>query len=323
MKLTNGKLESMSNRNESQENSLSVISSPNNALETMLSLRVDISTVESEIDPERINAISFELYKEALSIVNVTGHIFIEEDGINGGWLRNQAICASLIIRMAKFMLVVAELSAKRDRADIVAALNRSIMESAINLEFLAKASEDAFNRFVVSSLGPERELYDLIQANIQARQGQGEMLPIERRMLDSINDLCRASGITIDEVKRNAGDWAGGLRERVKVLGKESQYVAMVRLPSHAVHGTWVDLYKNLRHSSTENRFTPKSDCSLVDERLLGPVAVLTLEAIKPYVARFFDELPDGKTLLARIDDLRGRLLATGAAHERLTSAV
>ena len=283
----------MNNRNDSQEKLTEIDEQVNNALETMLGPRIDISDVESEMDPERINAISFELYKEALSVVNVTGHIFIEEDGTNVGWLRDQAICASLIIRMAKFMLVIVELSAKGDRADVIAALNRSIMESAINLEFLAKAFEDdAFNRFVVSSLGPERELYDWIQANIQARQG--EMLPIERRMLNSIDDLCRASGITIDEVKRNAGDWAGGLRERLKVLGKESQYVAMVRLSSHAVHGTWVDLYKkHLRQSSTENRFTPKSDFSWVDERSLGPVTVLTLEAIKPYLARFFDELP------------------------------
>src|ERR1035438_3960462 len=228
------------------------------ALEEMLSPRVDISSIAGETNEEKLNVIVFELYKEALSVVNLAAHILDEASTAKGGWPRNQAICAGLLIRISKFMLVVIQLSAKGNRAEVVSALNRSIMESAINLEFLIRANEDKyFDQFVRFSLGPERELYDLIQANVAARNG--EVWPIEWRMLESINDVCSASGVKIEDAARKYGDWGGGLRERLKALNKEEQYVSMQRIPSHAVHGTWVDLYKNhLEHNVKADTYSP-----------------------------------------------------------------
>jgi hypothetical protein len=212
------------------------------ALQERLSPRVEIGGIADETDSEKINAVAFELYKEAWSVVNLAAHLLDEAASAKGGWPRNQAICAGLMIRICKFMLVVTQLSAKGDRSEVVSALNRSIMESAINLEFLVSKNDDKyFDQFVKFSLGPERELYDIIEANVAARGG--EVWPIEQRMLESINSVCQASGVKIGEVNRKYGDWAGGLRERLKALGKEEQYVGMQRLPSHAVHGTWVDL--------------------------------------------------------------------------------
>src|SRR5579864_8893967 len=113
-------------------------------------------------------------------------------------------------------MLVVTQLSSKGDRAEVVSALCRSINESAINLEFLVHTNDDKyFDQFVKFSLGPERELYDIIQAKIAARGG--DVWPIEYRMLKSINNVCQASGVKIEEVNRKYGDWGGGLRERLK----------------------------------------------------------------------------------------------------------
>ncbi len=289
------------------------------ALEGMLCPRAEIPGIAGETDPEKINAVAFELYKEALSVVNLAAHLLDDAASVKGGWPRNQAICAGLMIRIAKFMLVVTQLSAKGDRADVVIALNRSIMESAINLEFLVGTSDDKyFDQFVKFSLGPERELYDIIQANVAAREG--EVWPIEQRMLDSINDVCQASGVKIEEVNRKYGDWGGGLRERLKALNKEEQYVGKQRLPSHAVHGTWIDLYKNhLKHDSKTDVFTPNPEFSWVDERALGPIAIFVLEATKPYLVRFFSGIPESRLLSERIDDLRNRLLEAGAVHEKL----
>jgi hypothetical protein len=62
-------------------------------------------------------------------------------------------------------------------------------MESAINLEFLASKNDDKyFDQFVKFSLGPERELYDIIEANVAARGG--EVWPIEQRMF-GLNQQC------------------------------------------------------------------------------------------------------------------------------------
>ena len=102
-------------------------------LQEMLSPRVDFSGIGSETDHRKLDGIVFELYKEALSVVNLAAHLLSEADAAKGGWPRNQAICAGLLIRISKFMLVVTALSADGNRGEVVQALNRSILESAIN----------------------------------------------------------------------------------------------------------------------------------------------------------------------------------------------
>jgi len=291
------------------------------ALEEQLFPAVDISGVENEIDIEKVNEFSFELYKETMSVVNLVSRLFDQEAAENGGWLRNQAICAGLLVRISKFMLVVTQLSAGGNRADVVAALNRSILETAINLEFLVTTQDDTyFDKFVTLGLGPERELYDSIQANIAARGGM--VLPIECRMLSSINDVCRMSGVKIENVERKHKEWAGNVRARLLAVGKEKQYAAMMRIPSHAVHGSWVDLYKNhLSVDENSGLFSPKSSFSEVDERLLGPIAFLVLDATAPYLLRYFSEMPETGLLLTRMAGLVNRIVVVGDAHERLFS--
>jgi Family of unknown function (DUF5677) len=290
------------------------------ALQKMLFPRVEIGGIAGETNIEKINMLAFELYKEAVSVVNLAAHLLDEAATVKGGWPRNQAICAGLMIRIVKFMVVVTQLSADDgNRADVVSALNRSIMESAINLEFLVSTNDDKyFDQFVKFSLAPERELYDIIQANVATRGG--EVQPVEKRMLESINDVCQASDVKIGEINRKHRDWGGSIRERLKSLNKETRYVAVQRLPSHAVHGTWVDLYKNhLEHNSKINVFNPNPTFSRVDERHLGPIAFFVLEATKPYVMRFFSKIPEHKLLLERIDDMRNRIHEVAAAHERV----
>ena len=114
-------------------------------LARMLGPRVDTRGIGSEKDPEKINAIAFELYKESLSVVDLVAHLLDETASVKGGWPRNQAICAGLMVRISKFMLVVTQLSATGDRAEVINVLNRSILESAINMEFLVRTKDEKF----------------------------------------------------------------------------------------------------------------------------------------------------------------------------------
>jgi hypothetical protein len=77
------------------------------ALQEMQSPRVEIGGIAGETDSDKINAVAFELYKEAWSVVNLAAHLLEEAESAKGGWPRNQAICAGLMIRICKFMLVV------------------------------------------------------------------------------------------------------------------------------------------------------------------------------------------------------------------------
>ena len=116
--------------------------------------------------------LAFELYKEAGKIVGVCCHLHDNPDPNAARLTRNQAICAGLLVRIAKFMIAIVQLASSKKRAEVIFALNRSVLESATNLKFLVlKNDERFFDQFLRSSLGPERELYNLIRANIEARK--------------------------------------------------------------------------------------------------------------------------------------------------------
>jgi hypothetical protein len=263
--------------------------------------------------------IAFELYKEACRVVIFTAHLLDDAAAAQGGYGRNQAICAGLMVKISKFMLAVIQLSTGDDRGEIVLALNRIIMESAISLEFLVRNADDRFfDQFVDFSLGPERELYDQIQANIAARNG--EVWPIEKRLLRSIEYICTASGVKIQGVQRKHRDWGENVRQRLKALGKESLYTSVYRMPSHAVHGTWPDLFTgHLTYNEKTKVFRPETKWTRVGSRLLAPIAVLVLEATEPYLVRFFPAVAELDLLRERIADLHDRLLEADKADEEL----
>ena len=65
--------------------------------------------------------------------------------------------------------------------------------------------------------------------------------------MLKSILDKCESSGVTIEDINLRAGSWGGSLKSRLSVLGfDEDAYTVLQRIPSHAIHGTWIDLLSN-----------------------------------------------------------------------------
>ena len=93
---------------------------------------------------------------------------------------RNQAVCAGFRSRISKIMVSVAKLSSGEEHGEVVPILNRCILESSVDLQYLLKKNDDSvFERFVKVGLKSERELYDIIQKNITNRNGQE--LEIER----------------------------------------------------------------------------------------------------------------------------------------------
>jgi hypothetical protein len=285
--------------------------------------RVDVKPIYECKTLHESGGIAFDLYKEAARVVAFAAHLLDEATAAKGGFTRNQAICAGLMVKISKFMLAVIQLSTGDDRGEIVQALNRIIFESAVSLEFLVLSQDGKyFDQFVDFSLGPERELYDQIQANIQARAG--EVWPIEERLLGSIGYMCSASGVKIEEVQKKHRDWGENVRERLKALGKESLYATIYRMPSHAVHGTWPDLLTgHLKYDKQTKLFEPEPKWTRVGSRLLSPIALLVLEAVDPYLEKFFESSSERKILQERIRDLHSRLREADEADEKLKIAL
>ena len=261
--------------------------------------------------------LAFKLYEEAMKVLTVCACTYSSSSSEECALPRNQAICAGLLVRIVKLMKSVATLVLQTpDCADVVFALNRFITESSTNLRFLiAKNEKRFFNQFVTFSLSPERELYDVIQKNVAERGG--EPSPIEQRMLRSIDRLCRLSGVDISDVEPKKGNWGGSLRNRLIALGEGEFYAMQQSIPSHAVHGTWVDLIHHHLTEVDKKGFQPNPNQRRVDNRLMLPVCALALKAAHTYVEAFIPPLPERDALLERTTDLIQRIIALEEAHE------
>ncbi len=253
------------------------------------------------------------LYREAGAVICVSSCAVAS----TGRLPRNQAICAGLLVRITKFMIAIAQLTLEEDRREVVTALSRCILESATNLRYLIHKNDNAlYDAFIRSGLGPQREAFDKITENIKARGGKSE--PIEERMLEMTMGMCAASGLRIDDVPPNGG-WGGGMRQNITELGlPEYAYSALQRYPSHAVHGTWVDLVTQHLEAPAEGEegFKVKTAFSPTDERDFGPVALYALDSTRDYLEHYFNEV--AQPLLQRIDDLQTRIRRVMQADEK-----
>ena len=274
------------------------------------------ATLHDCVTKASFSPLAFELYKEAATVIAICSHMHTEP-GPEGPFSRDQAVCAGLLVRITKFMIAVASLvSHDPERGDVVFALNRSITESATDLRFLATKNEKRyFDQFVAAGLSSERELYDVIRKNIDGRGG--EALPIEKRMLNAIDRVCRISGVTIEDIKPKLHNWAGGLRNRLIALGEGDAYPMLQRSPSNAVHGTWADLIQHHLQAVDGGGFRPDPSWSRVDTRLLLPPCILALHAARTYVDVFFPRLPDLEPWTERVAELLGRIMKVEESHE------
>lgn len=276
---------------------------------------VKISDLDDRLGTDKFDAMAFELFKETASVLIVCASSYIahaEQDDVS--YPRNQAICIGLLVRVVKFMRAILALISHGDHlGEVILALLRCLGESATSLRYLIlKHDEALFEEFVRTALGPDRELYDFIKTNISKRNGQ--TLPVEERMLRSIDRTCRLSGMSIDDINGKHTQWGGGFRNRLTDLEIEAGYLFFQRLPSHAVHGTWSDLV--LHHlEERPNGFAPRFETAPVDSRQLLPICLVILVAAKDYVEHYLQGMAP---LIKRISDLSERIWTVNEAHEK-----
>ena len=293
----------------------------NSTIDDWLPERVEVTDEVIQDYQERglLSNLCLQLYREAGSVCVLCASADIEGKGSQWVFDRKQAICAGLLIRIAKFMVSVLRLSEGQEHGEVIMAINRSITESATNIRFLIlKNDDEQFERYVTASLSTEREFYDLVIRRIEQR---GESLVIDERILDSIRRVASLSGVAIEDIAPRFHDWAGGLRQRYEALGEPDRYVTEERMGSHAVHGTWVDLLQNhLR--AVDGGFVIDYDHRESDGQLQWPGGLVALEAAQSYLIEFFKDVPDSQILLHRIKDLMERTLNVGTAGDDWTSA-
>ena len=278
-----------------------------NEIDEMLGppVQVDDDLIRSCQERNEFGGLSFALFKEATGLVWVTCNTYYETgDGFTT--TRNQAVCMGLLSRISKLMASVLKLSSDVEHGETVQILDRCILESSIDLQYLLmKDDGTVYDRFVRVGLKSERELYDIIQENIRNRNGQE--LEIERDMLRSITRTCEHSGVKIEEIDLRAGSWGGSYRDRMTGIGLGEGYPIFQGMASQAVHGSWSDLIRNYLNKS-DTGYEPKPDHTQTEGKLFGPTALFATNAARVYIDRFFDPR-DAEPLVQRLDDLQLRL--------------
>ena len=96
-------------------------------------------TALTDLNGDKLDELSFELFKETAGLLVLCSHLYEGEPTLE----RNQAICAGLLVRTAKFMTAIMCLSVDRLwHRDVSMALSRSVLESVVNLQFLVLADD-------------------------------------------------------------------------------------------------------------------------------------------------------------------------------------
>lgn len=253
-----------------------------------------------------------DLMVETGSYVCVAAHIYPSGQA---GWSRNQAIVGGHVVRLFKLIDALLDQTCKH-RRETSMVFARLAFETIVNLVFLCKnCTEDVFASYIQYSMRHEKKLFDRIHSNITARDG--EVLPIEQRMINSIEKKADVSGISISDASSSTPqNWAGkNLFEKAKAVGFEQAYLAVFGGGSHTVHGNWMDMLEyHLRVE--DDMFHPDGEWSPPRPQILLALAKLSVEALVSYFD-YLGHLDARKIMDEILSDLWQRIREVDELHE------
>lgn len=204
-----------------------------------------------------------------------------------------------------------------QNRREISEIISRLMFEAAVNIVYFIDNESDYLEEsFVDHSLKYERRLKSKIEANIHARSGV--ILPIEDRMLTSIEHTAEASNIDLSTPPLDKKDWGNkNLFEKAEAIGWEAAYLGVFAGMSNAVHGSWTDIAAHhLEKFDGSGFYRPSFDWSVP-----RPQAPLSLSRMLCAVVDSMLEYFGGEVLredfVNEIDDLIERLDETTQFHE------
>ncbi len=185
--------------------------------------------------------ILFEWYKYIAGMCNKLADISKDSPAIKEMSTLNYAVLTGLLNRCSRLMTSNLRLSVTHKYGETIALLDRSIHESAVIVQWLClNDSEDGFKRYLAFGMKNDIILKNHILASISERNG--EILVIEKSMLDSIEDFIISTGLTEEQIKETKP--LPNLWSMCREIGfSERFYIGIQRMGSHEVHGTWTSL--------------------------------------------------------------------------------
>ncbi|GAA3854000.1 DUF5677 domain-containing protein [[Pseudomonas] carboxydohydrogena] len=295
---------------ESNENSTGLFTQ----IEDIKIADVSDTRLEGFESEDEFNALSVELLIEVGSYICVAGSIL---PGQTGRWNRNQAILGGHLVRLYKLISALLDQVCQR-RREITFIIARLTFECIVNLRFLIRHSKnpEIFDSYVAYSFKQEKRLHNRISENIEKRDG--DILPVEKRMLASIARAVNMSEMNLDNLSPSKPkEWGNkNLYQRAEEIGLHKVYLGTFGGPSAAVHGNWMDLLEMHLESEDETEgFTPSLTWTHPRPQIADTTALLAVDAVKDYFQLLFEE--DSEFFDDRLDDLFHRIHRAMEAHE------
>jgi hypothetical protein len=258
---------------------------------------------------------SYKILKETMiHLIIMSNQILINDEGNTSGRERNEAILIGLLHRICRISKgFFAEVVNRRMDTSFI--IGRSIAESAINLMYLIKKNEpNLYEEYVRYSLRHEKKLLIIIKKNIKKR---GKILPIEKRMINSIERTFRMSLIDVSTIDvKSYKNWGGSIYKRFEELELTLIYQAIFGGWSRNVHGNWQDLlFNDLEYINGYYYIKEKSQ--RIRPQPLNAIAILLQYTGKNYALNQFPESDERDDILKRFDELSNITRKIDDLHE------
>lgn len=269
----------------------------------------EIKQFSSEAD---FIGLSVDLMIETGSYICVVGNLMPNK---TRAWDSDQAVLGGHLVRLYKLISAMLDQTCQM-RREISFVFARLAFECIINLRFLLKNyGQDVLLTFKSYSLKHEKKLMNKIEENIKNRNG--DILPIENRMIDSISRSFKVSGVKPEDIKpKELKNWGGkNIYEKADDVGLSEAYLAAFGGPSHNVHGNWQDLLEYHLEDTENGHFKPDFDWHQPRPQYLNVVAVHSIEALKEYIS--FLKIDEVSDINDKIKKLQKRVLLLDSLHE------
>lgn len=193
--------------------------------------------------------------------------------------------------RCARLMLANVALSHEGLFGETTAIVDRCIFETAVRIVwFCQEPNEQKFERYLASSLAIDLEFRAQIENEIRER---GTKIPIEDRMLKSIERHRAAAEMSEDEVSRTKR--MPTFENIMKEIGlNRLQYTIAHKFGSGHVHGSWGSLISHYLERESEEepvKFVPRDhDASMsIDQYVFN--SYMVIDALRAFCIFSFDE--------------------------------
>ena len=151
---------------------------------------------------------------------------------------------------------------------------------SAISLR--AREKKAVLRSYVVTSYRAERESL----ADLKVKKRERPLIPIEKRMMQSMIRYVRQDGITLKELAATRSWKIDGkdVRGMLQALDREWQYSYTFSSSSRWIHGGWLEL-KLYHLRQDDGHYTPRLDYGDPDPRMAAPATVIVLDTTLKYL--------------------------------------